>query len=52
MGISDVALSVPTVVNRQGASKVLPVAMSAAELEKLNSSGEALKASIKHLGLN
>lgn len=52
MGISDVALSVPTVVNRQGASKLLPVAMSAAELEKLNSSAEALKASIKHLGLN
>lgn len=52
MGISDVALSVPTIVNRQGAAKVLPVAMSDAELEKLNSSAAALKASIEHLGLN
>jgi L-lactate dehydrogenase len=52
LGVSDVALSVPTIVNRQGAAKVLPVAMSAAELEKLKSSAAALKASIKHLGLD
>ena len=52
LGISDVALSVPTVVNRQGASKTIPMEMSATELTKLQASANALKASIASLGIN
>ncbi|MEY4450958.1 MAG: hypothetical protein RLZZ380_79 [Actinomycetota bacterium] len=52
LGISDVALSVPTLVNRQGASKTIPMEMSAAELTKLQASANALKASIASLGIN
>lgn len=52
LGISDVALSVPTIVNRQGAFKTLPMEMSANELTKLQASATALKAAIASLGLN
>mgnify|MGYP000001594960 FL=1 len=52
LGISDVALSVPTLVNRQGASKTIPMEMSAAELTKLQASANTLKASIASLGIN
>lgn len=52
LGISDVALSVPTVVNRQGAIRTIPMEMSESELSKLNASANALKASIANLGLN
>lgn len=52
LGISDVALSVPTVVNRQGAAKTIPMEMSASELTKLQASANALKASIASLGIN
>ena len=52
LGISDVALSVPTVVNRQGAIRTIPMEMSESEQSKLNTSANALKASIASLGLN
>ena len=52
LGISDVALSVPTIVNRQGAFKTLPMEMNEAELTKLKASATALRAAIASLGLN
>lgn len=52
LGVSDVALSVPTVVNRQGAARTIPMEMSANELTKFIASANALKASIANLGLN
>lgn len=52
LGVSDVALSVPTIVNRQGASRTVPMEMSANELTKFLASANALKASIASLGLN
>jgi L-lactate dehydrogenase len=51
LGISDVALSVPTIVNRQGAFKTLPMEMSANEFTKLQASATALKQSIASLGI-
>lgn len=51
LGISDVALSVPTIVNRQGAFKTLPMEMSSSELTKLQASAAALKTSIASLGI-
>jgi len=51
MGISGVALSVPTLVNRQGAARPLDMHLSAEERTKLHASATALKASIAHLGL-
>lgn len=51
LGISDVALSVPTIVNRQGAFKTLPMEMSANELTKLQASAKALKQAIASLGI-
>jgi L-lactate dehydrogenase len=52
LGVSDVALSVPTIVNRQGAFKTIPMEMSANELSKFHESAAALKASIASLGLS
>ena len=52
LGVSDVALSVPTIVNRQGAFKTIPMEMSANELSKFQASANALKASIASLGLS
>ena len=52
LGISDVALSVPTIVNRQGAFKTLPMDMNESELTKLKASESALKQAIESLGLN
>lgn len=51
-GISDVALSVPTIVNRQGAFKALPMEMTESELKKLQASANALKTAINSLGLS
>ena len=51
LGVSDVALSVPTVVNRQGAARTIPMEMTADELAKFRASADALKASIASLGL-
>ena len=52
LGVSDVALSVPTIVNRQGAFKTISMEMSANELTKFQASANALKASIASLGLS
>ena len=51
LGVTDVALSVPTIVNRQGASRAIEVKMSAAELEKFQASAATLRKSIETLGL-
>jgi L-lactate dehydrogenase len=50
-GLNDVALSVPTIVNRNGASKQLTVPLEAKELQALQNSAKLLKeviASIKY----
>jgi L-lactate dehydrogenase len=51
LGVSDVALSVPTLVNRNGAAQTIPVEMTDTELEKFRASAQALRASIESLGL-
>ena len=50
-GISDVAISVPTVVDRNGINRVLEVPLSEEELKLLNRSAETLKSIIKELKL-
>jgi L-lactate dehydrogenase len=52
LGVSDVALSVPTIVNRQGASRTIEVRMSEEELEKFRNSAGTLRKSIEVLGLS
>ncbi|QTE30625.1 L-lactate dehydrogenase [Pengzhenrongella sicca] len=49
-GISDVCLSVPTVVGRTGADRLLEVPMSADEVANLRRSAEALKAVARRFG--
>src|SRR5690606_40211687 len=51
MGISDVCLSVPSVVGGRGVSARLEVAMSGEELAGLRRSGEALRAVARQFGL-
>ncbi|HEX8184140.1 MAG TPA: L-lactate dehydrogenase [Blastocatellia bacterium] len=51
-GLSDVCLSVPTVVNRSGVERVLRLELSAQEVEGLRHSSEVLKATIAQLGLD
>jgi L-lactate dehydrogenase len=51
LGVSDVALSVPTIVNRSGAARPIEVRMSEAELEKFRGSAATLRQSIEALGL-
>ncbi len=50
-GLSDVCLSLPTIVNSSGISKIIDVPLSASEKESLLSSGNALKNVIKDLKL-
>jgi len=50
-GISDICLSVPTVVGRGGADRELEVPMSERELANLRSSADALKAVARRFGL-
>jgi L-lactate dehydrogenase len=50
-GLSDVCLSLPTVINRRGVARVLQLGLDAGELEKLTRSAEILSASIAELGL-
>jgi len=50
-GISDVAISVPTVVDRNGINRVLEVPLSENELKQLHHSAETLKNIIKELKL-
>jgi len=50
-GISDMCLSVPTVIGRGGAERELEVPMSDDELASLRSSAESLKAVARRFGL-
>ncbi|WP_030014281.1 L-lactate dehydrogenase [Curtobacterium sp. S6] len=50
-GLSDVALSVPSVVDRSGVRECLSVPMSDDELERLHRSAEALRKSVAKLNL-
>lgn len=49
-GISDICLSVPTVLGRTGAERELEVPMSPDEMAKLHRSAEALKAVARRFG--
>lgn len=50
-GLSDVALSVPSLVNRQGVGEVLELPISDEDRAGLQKSAETLKANAKSLGL-
>jgi L-lactate dehydrogenase len=50
-GISDVCLSVPSVVSRAGVLRVLPVPLSGDERDGLHRSALAVRAVIDKLGL-
>ncbi len=50
-GIKDICLSVPTVVNAQGASRVLELPFSDEEVAALRSSADTLKGYINELGI-
>jgi L-lactate dehydrogenase len=49
LGIRDVCLSLPTVVNRAGVERVLNVELEEHELESLRRSAEVLKSTIARL---
>ena len=49
-GVSGVALSVPTIVNRRGAIRQVEVPMTDLELEKFQASAEAIRSSLETLG--
>lgn len=48
-GIEDVCLSVPTIVNREGVSRVLELPLEEREIEKLRDSARKLKEVIKNV---
>ncbi len=50
-GISDVCLSVPSIVDRRGVIQTFPVPMSASELEGLKASAEAVRSVADSLGI-
>jgi L-lactate dehydrogenase len=50
-GISDVCFSLPTVIDRGGVEAVLRLELDATEVEKLRSSAQVLKETIKSLNL-
>jgi L-lactate dehydrogenase len=50
-GIKDVALSIPTIVGREGIKKVLEIPITKEELTLLNKSADTLKGIIKELKL-
>ncbi|HEY5285229.1 MAG TPA: L-lactate dehydrogenase [Polyangia bacterium] len=50
-GLSNVCLSLPTVINRRGVARVLELDLDGSEREKLTRSAEILSASIAELGL-
>jgi len=52
LGVSNVALSVPTLVNRNGAAQTIEVRMSGEELAKFQNSAATLRKSIEALGLD
>ena len=49
-GVSGVALSVPTIVNRQGAARQVEVPMTALELQEFQASAETIRSSLETLG--
>jgi L-lactate dehydrogenase len=51
LGIRDVCLSVPSVVNRNGLQRTLPIPLSSAEAEALQRSAAAVRAVIRRFGL-
>ena len=51
IGISDVCLSVPSVVNRNGVQHTLPVPLSSGEAEALRRSAAAVRAVVQRFGL-
>jgi L-lactate dehydrogenase len=51
IGISDVCLSVPSVINRDGVQHTLPVALSPGEADALRRSAAAVRTVIQRLGL-
>jgi L-lactate dehydrogenase len=51
-GISDVCLSVPCLVNRNGVGEPLPVEMSEDEVKGLQASAEVLKTACRQVGLS
>ena len=51
LGITEVCLSVPSVVNRNGVQRTLPVPLSACEAEALQRSAEAVRTVIRRCGL-
>jgi L-lactate dehydrogenase len=51
IGISDVCLSVPSVVNRNGVHHTLPVPLSSGEAEALRRSAAAIRTVIQRFGL-
>ena len=50
-GISDVCLSVPSVVNRTGVQRVLPVPLSGEERDGLHRSAQAVRTVLDKLEL-
>ncbi|MCD7905454.1 MAG: L-lactate dehydrogenase [Clostridiales bacterium] len=50
-GIKDISLSVPTIVNSQGASRILELPFSGTEIAALKNSAETLKGYCKELGI-
>lgn len=51
LGVEGVALSVPTIVGKNGVEKQIPLQLSVEEEQKLQKSAETLKAVIKELSL-
>jgi malate/lactate dehydrogenase len=49
MGLGSVALSLPTIVGRDGIKKILPIALSESENRALHESAEILKRHIAFL---
>lgn len=50
--ISDICLSLPSIINRQGIQKVLHLQLSAEEVRKLQESAQVLREILKHLKVN
>ncbi|MCD8214579.1 MAG: L-lactate dehydrogenase [Clostridiales bacterium] len=50
-GIKDISLSVPTIVNSQGASRILELPFSGTEIAALKNSAETLKGYCRELGI-
>jgi len=50
-GISDVCLSIPVILNRNGVSRALDIILDESEIGKLKASADVLKAAIKKLDI-